>query len=151
MEPLPVSGGLANAQWISPEGRYRHSLCRAAELGLLPAHFVPLLPAHFYAAVGQIIPTDGGAAGVEPDVDHSARTFTHVLVRGPPLLHERQEHAPTCAQEKRGSVFEGKLMSAREATVAIKLNATKANKHRRFVLASPRYRVERPSLSQVLR
>ena len=48
LEPLPLSGGRANAQLIPPERRDRHSLRRAAELGVLPAHF--------YAIAGKIVP-----------------------------------------------------------------------------------------------
>ena len=66
LEPLPLSGGRANTQLIPPEGRDRHSLRRAAELGVLPAHFD--------AIAGQIVPADGGAAGVEPDGDHQNPT-----------------------------------------------------------------------------
>ena len=65
LEPLPLSGGRANAQLIPPERRDRHSLRRAAELGVLPAHFD--------AIAGQIMPPDGGAARVEPDGDHQSQ------------------------------------------------------------------------------
>eukprot|EP00964_Phaeocystis_antarctica_P119943 scaffold83700_cov57-Phaeocystis_antarctica.AAC.1 len=63
---VSLAGGRGNAQLIPPERRDRHSLRRAAELGVLPAHF--------HAIAGQIVPADGGAAGVEPDGDHQNPT-----------------------------------------------------------------------------